>query len=1145
MRSSPQLLLCSLILLGLTSISTCSSSNSASSSLRQKQKQQLESEALSVQQQHRQLQQNPATAYALYSLPPFTITFTSSYQHANVGLPSDPIERGQLLSSTLHAPLQMITTEFLLETFRIEIAQSTPLRKPTQLNTTDSNNEEASVQAILDSFMTLDLQVAVRSVDHVRLSGSGSVVTGNDDNNNGRQLEWQASQENQVGQQEGVVEPPQAEPWEQLELEEADPVRTETLERPSSSSTTSSAATDAPFSALPESSATDSTTASITIEPEQPVMLQFEADFFTTAAFLEPTTRNSGRSASARTKPSNEAVAHLMGGWMETAFSEDSDYYKADLQNSEEQILKHLQQLLVQPNSGAVFDPYTLGGGGGGSSGSSTGQSNQEAPTTVSVSAPQQPSAHGNGRWSNSEKLFFTILVMVSVVSIAGLLLAVKRYKTKRDYDMDQLYAGHPGHVDEFSDHQQLSIGGRHADEIMDILNASDRYLATHRPDLLEAMEKHNDSGIIPIATNNDNDGEPVQRRYVTSSNPFSYLYGASYFHKDRQAVETSRRKNADTDPMSQVELDPESVPDDEDLDASRTDDNNGNVSGYLQSWFQNLVRSRSSANHNEQTNNDDNCYAEGDGLIDADMDDLIIEECINNQDEIMACEEDPSDYKFPYQDFPRQDGTPCLIYEETLNEEEEEQYLRNSASMATSSRRRDSLHSTTSYGVHDALTDDEFQRALSNHSSSHIAMDYTQPILGSSSTSFEQQLKDLDDSISSCNGSIVQTASLDDDDATTDSFLSSIHNNDATDCETTNPAQFTHKLEKMVAMRHRHYEKQKIVERHREQRKRERARQRNLEKQKQQEEMQERDRRLRRHSLELDIQELEAAVGSGHVLSPAAGAPLHGGAAPSTASKVITPTDRSTISSGGHQQQASWHQQESDHVRQQLQKPTLHRRTSSEADKGLPAIPTGATVVGIQTNRSMDLHEGSIFDQASQPATRQVQSARKRSSSTSDYNSVFRSDGGMTQPLSSPLPPSGFPAMVSPVSSFTDTGSVMTPGSSSGGSHRSSGLTPPLMVGSGSIRNGSSARKKQREGTSPASKALAKGYQQHRRSLSFGGMEEKKTDDGSARGVIASNNDDHPLPTQHRRSDSMNHRRSNSGSPADVMLHGIYAHFS
>ena len=102
---------------------------------------------------------------------------------------------------------------------------------------------------------------------------------------------------------------------------------------------------------------------------------------------------------------------------------------------------------------------------------------------------------------------------------------------------------------------------------------------------------------------------------------------------------------------------------------------------------------------------------------------------------------------------------------------EEEEQFLRKSVSsmMTSSSRRRDSLHSTSSYGVHDPLTDDEFQRALSNHSSSHIAMDYTQPIVGSDGvdicTSFEQQLKNLDDSISSRNASIVHTASLDDDD--------------------------------------------------------------------------------------------------------------------------------------------------------------------------------------------------------------------------------------------------------------------------------------------------------------------------------------------------------------------------------------------
>ena len=171
----------------------------------------------------------------------------------------------------------------------------------------------------------------------------------------------------------------------------------------------------------------------------------------------------------------------------------------------------------------------------------------------------------------------------------------------------------------------------------------------------------------------------------------------------------------------------------------------------------------------------------------------------------------------------------------------------------------------------------------------------------------------------------------------------------------------------------------------------------------------------------------------------------------------------------------------------------------------------------------------------------RLVQSARKnRPSSRSNYDNVFRTDGRVSLPQSTYSPKVETLPLVSPSSSMTDTGSTMTPSSSSGRSHRSSGSTPPLMMGSGSVRDGSSARKKKRDASS-ASIALAQGFQA-RRSMSFGGMEEKKTDDGSTASNI---NAKQLLPQQHRRSDSANnHRRSNSSSPADVMVHGIYAQF-
>lgn len=137
-----------------------------------------------------------------------------------------------------------------------------------------------------------------------------------------------------------------------------------------------------------------------------------------------------------------------------------------------------------------------------------------------------------------------------------------------------------------------------------------------------------------------------------------------------------------------------------------------------------------------------------------------------------LACDEDPSSYRFAFRDFPRHDGTPCLIYNKSGTE-----------AVFISTPPREEKES-----------DEDFLQKLQA-------------------------------------ASAITSSSFDEDEE--------------------NDGAFTNKLERLVAMRHRHYERERILERSREAR-----RQRELE-----EQAKERELRLRRHEMELDLEEIEATL--------------------------------------------------------------------------------------------------------------------------------------------------------------------------------------------------------------------------------------------------------------------------------------------
>ena len=175
-----------------------------------------------------------------------------------------------------------------------------------------------------------------------------------------------------------------------------------------------------------------------------------------------------------------------------------------------------------------------------------------------------------------------------------------------------------------------------------------------------------------------------------------------------------------------------------------------------------------------------------------------------------LVCDEDPSNYDFTYQDFPRHDGTPCLIYNENENSKvstPDRKPRSNAGSPLKSAACGIFPDSMNLPQCKDTLTDDEFKQHL---------------VATAAHRSPSLEEKDGDHSID---------------------YGASDLTSSGTD-EEYGEAPFSEKLERLVAMRHRHYEKERILERARQRR-----------------EADERELRLRRHEMELHLDEIEASL--------------------------------------------------------------------------------------------------------------------------------------------------------------------------------------------------------------------------------------------------------------------------------------------
>lgn len=379
----------------------------------------------------------------------------------------------------------------------------------------------------------------------------------------------------------------------------------------------------------------------------------FYAEFVGMVKFVAP--------ADPANKLTEDYVYGVMDDWMNGAFDEDHQVFKDMLKESYVPAVANLQSLDILMDIVIGSNPFGL-------------------------AAPGQAQDNTDVR-NGGDKALIAIFVIVGTATLVAAALYMR--PTGKLSDTDGAFP-----IAE-------TLPGRHG-EAMDVLEASDRYLSQHRPDLFDAMRQRTDK---------KSKNSPKTSQSLASQD------GVELDHS-----ETSQGSGSNS---------------------------SGDFAGSMWSKLAATLRRSGSS--------------------------------FPRYGENLACEEDPRDYPFAFNDFPRHDGTPCLIYSEDEN---------GSATL----RRGDSTMEPPSLRRRTPLSDEEYQMALSQQNSS---MEEAYP---------------LDESIE---------------------------------------VEFTEKLERLVAMRHRHYEKESILEKHREIRRRER----------QQAEAYERQLRLRRHEMELDLSEIEASV--------------------------------------------------------------------------------------------------------------------------------------------------------------------------------------------------------------------------------------------------------------------------------------------
>lgn len=464
----------------------------------------------------------------------------------------------------------------------------------------------------------------------------------------------------------------------------------------------------------------------------------FVADFAGTATFPEPYyekrggEEEPGAATANATDITGEQVRNLLGGWTERAFLADLDVYRQYLRDSTEPILQHHTSLVVDTDP----PPYDDGDGDIGQQ-AGTRASGGDTPLIVALAVVSAATA---------ATLFFVVLPCLrgqrrcpgrpkgrpSLGCVgAGSLFKGQQLGGNCALDADAVLPGRRAdgqdETDSSEDDPDAIVETSPASAAaLQVLEASDRYLSKHRPDLFDAVKR---ASLSP------------SRKSGNSTSVFrdQHHLGDEHNHFGMELEDDF----IDDEYYDEVALSDSFVP--------------------SSSWWNKLTSSLQAASPRD-----------GSG-----------------RDGILVCDEDPSNYNFPFSDFPRTDGSPCLIY--------------NESHTITHSSGNNSVAAGA------ALTNDQFQHQLEGQ--------------GQTDTSVES-----DDG-----GENKATEGFYEDDDESDRHLET---------------PFTERLERLVAMRRRHYEKERLMERHRQARRLA----------EEQEAQRQRELKLRQHEMELDLEEIEAS---------------------------------------------------------------------------------------------------------------------------------------------------------------------------------------------------------------------------------------------------------------------------------------------
>lgn len=336
-------------------------------------------------------------------------------------------------------------------------------------------------------------------------------------------------------------------------------------------------------------------------------------------------------------KPSNEQFAQMFEDWLQQIFSSQRDAYLRDLVQSDQDLLREISSLDIATNIGA-----------------SSTESTSSSDTTG---------------WSErTQQALLTILILLAIVGLGFATLAMSQGMRKRrvqvqsdanTLDDDELEEDYnfslerPPPINSTSRSTSMDAV-RHGTDVfhrssysgaMSVLESTDRYLSKHRPDLYEAG-----------ATNNFS---VFGRDYTIPSNPFELIYSAftepktfaasphGAFSAPRRAIPPHTQNIAAMRPFDEEEeMDGDG---EEHLEQPWT----SQTTGYrpISSIWRNLTNMWDYDSMRPRMDEDGIVNRTPQQSMDMEL------QTVN------FGYEDETYYDFPFKDFPRHDGTPCLIF--------------------------------------------------------------------------------------------------------------------------------------------------------------------------------------------------------------------------------------------------------------------------------------------------------------------------------------------------------------------------------------------------------------------------------------------------------------------------------------------------